>query len=175
MIARGRAPARTQMKLQATLMALDGRRSSRFLGIMLGYTGTELHTRRGVFCSAGVSRRRPPWQPRKIVVGFDGSTYARCALRTAEELTHTFSGTVEVVAATDGQEIGGDAAYGPTWSSCSRTTPTSRTHEWSTSASAPSQRSTACCTRCSSDQRRRVAGSFARQPRVSSVRDRRRP
>jgi hypothetical protein len=43
--------------------------------------------------------------PRKIVVGFDGSTYARAALRTAEEVARAFSGTVEAVAATGDKRV----------------------------------------------------------------------
>jgi nucleotide-binding universal stress UspA family protein len=87
----------------ATLVALGGRRSSRFLGVMLGDTGTEL-VRDAVCsvllaCPAGDS----PWQPRNIVVGFDGSTHSVVALGVAEELARVFDGAVEVVAATDGK------------------------------------------------------------------------
>ena len=90
---------RERDELQATLMALGGRRSSRFLGIMLGDTGTELV--HDAACS--VLLAYPPddgaWRPRKIVVGLDGSTYALAALQTAEELARAFGGAVEVVAA----------------------------------------------------------------------------
>jgi nucleotide-binding universal stress UspA family protein len=97
--------------MQATLIALGGRRSSRFLGIMLGDTGTELV--HDAACSALLACPADdhPWQPRRIVVGFDGSTYARAALRTAEELARAFSGAVEVVAATGGKPVERDAAW----------------------------------------------------------------
>ena len=52
-----------------------------------------------------------PWRPRKIVVGFDGSTYALAALRSAEELADALGGTVEVVTATGGKAIERDAAW----------------------------------------------------------------
>jgi len=101
---------RDRDELQATLMALGGRRSSRFLGIMLGDTGTELvhDAACSVLLACPVDDR--PWQPRKIVVGFDGSTYALAALQTAEELARVFNGSVEVVAATGGQPVERDAA-----------------------------------------------------------------
>lgn len=98
-------------ELRATLIALGGRRSSRFLGIMLGDTGTELV--HDAACSALLACPSDDraWQPRKIVVGFDGSTYARAALRTAEELARVFDGSVEVAAATGGKPIERDAAW----------------------------------------------------------------
>ena len=52
-----------------------------------------------------------PWRPRKIVVGFDGSSYALAALRSAEVLADAFGGTLEVVAATGGKAIERDAAW----------------------------------------------------------------
>jgi nucleotide-binding universal stress UspA family protein len=111
---------RERDELQATLIALGGRRSSRFLGIMLGDTGTELV--RDAACSILLAcpAGEEPWQPRKVVVGFDGSTYARAALRTAEELARAFSGSVEVVAATGGKPVERDAAWSDrvdTWES----------------------------------------------------------
>jgi nucleotide-binding universal stress UspA family protein len=96
-------------ELQATLVALGGRRSSRFLGIMLGDTGTELV--HDAVCSALLAcpPESEPWRPRRIVVGFDGSPHAQAALREAEKLAAAFDGTVEVVAATGGKEIARDA------------------------------------------------------------------
>ena len=72
---------RERDELQATLVALGGRRSSRFLGIMLGDTGTELV--HDAACSALLAypTDNGPWRPRKIIVGIDGSTYALAALR----------------------------------------------------------------------------------------------
>ena len=98
-------------ELQATLVALGGRRSSRFLGIMLGDTGTELVHDAACSVLLAYPADDGPWRPRKIVVGFDGSTYALAALRTAEELADAHGGTVEVVAATGGKAIERDAAW----------------------------------------------------------------
>lgn len=102
---------RERDELGAGLVALGGRRSSRFLGIMLGDTGTELvHDAK---CS--VLLAYPPgegrWEPRRIVVGLDGSTYARAALTAADELAARFAGSVEVVSATGGKEFDRDAAW----------------------------------------------------------------
>jgi nucleotide-binding universal stress UspA family protein len=102
---------RERDELQATLLALGGRRSSRFLGIMLGDTGTELV--HDAACSALLAYPpdRSPWQPQKIVVGFDGSTYARAALATAEEVARAFGGAVEVVAAAGGKPVERDLGW----------------------------------------------------------------
>ena len=98
-------------ELHATLVALGGRRSSRFLGMMLGDTGTELvHDAASSMLLACPADNRP-WRPRKIVVGFDGSTYALAALRSAEELADALGGTVEVVTATGGKAIERDVAW----------------------------------------------------------------
>jgi nucleotide-binding universal stress UspA family protein len=97
--------------VDATLMALGGRRSSRFLGIMLGETGTALV--HDAACSALLAYPTDDgaWRPRKIVVGLDGSAYAAAALRTAEELARTFDGTLEVIAATGGGRLERDADW----------------------------------------------------------------
>ena len=102
---------RDRDELQATLVALGGRRSSRFLGIMLGDTGTELV--HDAVCSVLLAcpADKSPWRPRKIVVGFDGSTYALTALRTAEGLAEAHGGTLEVVTATGGKAIERDATW----------------------------------------------------------------
>jgi nucleotide-binding universal stress UspA family protein len=89
-------------KAHATLLALGARHSSRFLGIMLGDTASEL-LHDGA-CS--VLLARPPhegaWQPRRLVVGLDGSPPALAALATADELASRVGATVEVVCATSG-------------------------------------------------------------------------
>jgi nucleotide-binding universal stress UspA family protein len=103
---------RERDELRATLVALGGRRSSRFLGIMLGDTGTELVHDAACSVLLAYPTEDGPWRPRKIVVGFDSSTYALAALRTAEELANAHGGTVEVVAATGGKTIESDAAWG---------------------------------------------------------------
>ena len=114
-IVRGKPVAvlrRERDELRATLVALGGRRSSRFLGIMLGDTGTELVHDAACSVLLAYPTEDGPWRPRKIVVGFDSSTYALAALRTAEELANAHGGTVEVVAATGGKTIESDAAWG---------------------------------------------------------------
>lgn len=103
---------RERDELQATLVALGGRRSSRFLGIVLGDTGAELvHDAACSVLLASPADDRA-WRPRMIVVGFDGSTYARAALETAEEVARVFSGSIEVIAATGGKPVDRDAAGG---------------------------------------------------------------
>jgi nucleotide-binding universal stress UspA family protein len=96
---------------QATLVALGGRRSSRFLGMMLGDTGTELVHDAACSVLLAYPTDNCPWRPRRILVGFDGSTYASAALRSAEELAGAHGGTVEVIAATGGKTIERDAAW----------------------------------------------------------------
>ena len=102
---------RERDELQATLVALGGRRSSRFLGIMLGDTGTDLVHDAACSVLLAYPVDNGPWRPRKIVVGVDGSTYALAALRTAEELASAHGGTLEVVTATGGQSIERDATW----------------------------------------------------------------
>jgi nucleotide-binding universal stress UspA family protein len=102
---------RERDELAATLVALGGRRSSRFLGIMLGDTGTELV--RDAVCSVLLACPTDDraWEPSKVVVGFDGSTYAGAALRTAEELAQAFGSSIEVVSAAGGKPVERDAAW----------------------------------------------------------------
>jgi nucleotide-binding universal stress UspA family protein len=96
---------RDRDELNATLVALGGRRSSRFLGMMLGDTGTELL--HDAVCSILLARptREGAWRPRRIVVGLDSSSYALAALRIADELAGRLGGSVEVVSATGGKSI----------------------------------------------------------------------
>jgi len=102
---------RERDELQATLVALGGRRSSRFLGIMLGDTGTELVHDAACSSLLACPADDRPWRPRKIVVGFDGSSYSSAALRSAEELAQALGVTVEVLTATGGKAIERDAAW----------------------------------------------------------------
>jgi nucleotide-binding universal stress UspA family protein len=99
-------------ELDATLVALGGRRSSRFLGIMLGDTGTELlHDAR---CSLLLAcpATEGTWRPRRIVAGMDGSRYARDALAAADDVAARLGGSVEVVSATGGRkEVDRDADW----------------------------------------------------------------
>jgi nucleotide-binding universal stress UspA family protein len=109
---------RERDELQATLLALGGRRSSRFLGIMLGDTGTELVHDAACSVLLACPSREGAWRPRKIVVGVDSSIYAGGALQMADEVARTFGGTVEVISATGGKAIernGGWDARVQTW------------------------------------------------------------
>jgi nucleotide-binding universal stress UspA family protein len=98
-------------KIDATLVALGGRRSSRFLGIVLGDCGTFLvhEATRSVL----VARPQPDraWQPRRILVGLDGSQPALDALAVADDLGGRFGAVVRVVAATGGRAIDDRAAW----------------------------------------------------------------
>jgi nucleotide-binding universal stress UspA family protein len=102
---------RERNELNATLVALGGRRSSRFLGIMLGDTGTELL--HDAFCSVLLAcpADEGAWQPHKIVVGLDGSSFAETALHTADEIAGRLGASVQVVSATGGKPIERDAAW----------------------------------------------------------------
>jgi nucleotide-binding universal stress UspA family protein len=102
---------RERDELDATLVALGGRRSSRFLGIMLGDTGTEL-VHDGV-CSVLLAypAREGAWEPRRIVVGMDSSSYALAALRAANEIAERCGGSVEVVSATGGKPVEREGAW----------------------------------------------------------------
>ena len=103
---------RQRDELDATLLALGGRRSSRFLGILLGDTGTELLHDATCSLLLACPSADGDWRPRRIVVGLDGSRYARDALTVADELAERLGGSVEVVCATGGQsEIDRDAAW----------------------------------------------------------------
>jgi hypothetical protein len=107
---RGTTPSCTPLPL-STPPGRSEPESNRFLGIMLGDTGTELV--HDAVCSVLLACPADdhPWQPRKTVVGFDGSNHSLAALRMAEELARAFSGSVEVVAATGGKPVECDAAW----------------------------------------------------------------
>lgn len=88
-------------EMDATLLALGGRYSSRLLGIVLGDTVTELlHDGR-----SSVLVARPPtqgtWRPRTIVVGVDGSPTSLAGLACADGIAERLRARVEVVAAGD--------------------------------------------------------------------------
>jgi nucleotide-binding universal stress UspA family protein len=96
---------RERDEVDATLLAIGGRRSSRFLGIMLGDTGTELLHDAACSVLLAYPARAGAWQPRTIVVGLDSSSYADAALRVAEELARGVDASLEVVSATGGKPI----------------------------------------------------------------------
>jgi nucleotide-binding universal stress UspA family protein len=102
---------RERDELQATLLALGGRRSSRFLGIMLGDTGTELVHDAACSVLLAYPAGDRGWRPRKIVAGFDGSSYSLDALRVADRLARAFDGSVDVVSATGGRPVERDVAW----------------------------------------------------------------
>lgn len=92
-------------ELDATLMALGGRRSSRLLGIVLGDTVTELlHDGR---CSVLVARPagHGTWRPRRIVAGVDGSPASLAGLACADDIAARLGGNVEIVAAGEAAEL----------------------------------------------------------------------
>lgn len=102
---------RERDELDATLVALGGRRSSRFLGIVLGDTGTELVHDAACSVILAYPAEDGVWQPRRIVVGLDGSGYAQDALATADAIAASSGGTVEVVSATWGEAADPDAEW----------------------------------------------------------------
>lgn len=95
---------RERDEMEATLLSLGGRRSSRFLGIMLGDTGAELLHDAGCSMLLACPASEGTWRPRRIVVGLDGSSYARDALATADDVAARLGGSVEVLSATGGQK-----------------------------------------------------------------------
>jgi nucleotide-binding universal stress UspA family protein len=89
-------------ELQATLLALGARNSSRFLGVLLGETASELLHDGSCSVLLARPRREGAWQPQRIVVGLDGSAPALAALATADELSSRIGATVETVSAASG-------------------------------------------------------------------------
>jgi nucleotide-binding universal stress UspA family protein len=113
-VVRGKPAAvlrRERDELSATLVALGGRRSSRFLGIMLGDTGTELLHDAKCSVLLALPADEGTWQPREIIVGLDSSSHAQAALQAADELAGRFGGSIEVVSATGGKPIERGAAW----------------------------------------------------------------
>jgi nucleotide-binding universal stress UspA family protein len=82
---------------RATLLTLGGRHSSRFLGIMLGGTSSEL-LHDGT-CSVLVARpsAEGTWQPRRVVAATDGSAPALAALAAADDIRSRLGADVEIV------------------------------------------------------------------------------
>jgi nucleotide-binding universal stress UspA family protein len=82
---------------RATLVALGGRHSSRFLGIMLGGTSSEL-LHDGT-CSVLIARPSAAgtWQPRRVAAATDGSAPALAALAAAEDIRSRLGADVEIV------------------------------------------------------------------------------
>jgi nucleotide-binding universal stress UspA family protein len=82
---------------KATLLALGGRHSSRFLGIMLGDTSSELL--HDAACSILIARPSADgiWQPRRVIAATDGSAPALVALEVADDIRSRFGVDVEIV------------------------------------------------------------------------------
>ena len=94
----------------ATLLALGGRSSSRFLGILVGETATTfLHESP---CSVLLARQQgQAWHPRRIVVGLDGSESSLAALAIADDLAARLGSIVKVVSSTGGKLLDRDGAW----------------------------------------------------------------
>lgn len=92
-------------ELDATLLALGGRGSSRFLGMMAGETASVLL--HDAICPVLLARpqwgRR--WQPSRVLVGVDGSELSLAALTVAGDLAERLGAEVTVVAATGGKPV----------------------------------------------------------------------
>lgn len=95
----------------ATLVALGGRSSSRFLGLLTGETaGTLLHeAARSVLIARPQSGER--WQPNRIVVGLDGSDSSLAALAVADDLAERLGSALQVVTATGGKPVQREGAW----------------------------------------------------------------
>ncbi len=91
--------------VDATLLALGGRSSSRFLGIVAGETAsTLLHeaARSVLFARPQWGQR---WQPSRIVVGLDGSAASLAALAVADDLAERLGSAVHAVVASGGKPL----------------------------------------------------------------------
>jgi nucleotide-binding universal stress UspA family protein len=96
---------------EATLVALGGRSSSRFLGMMAGETAaTLLHdaARSVLFARPQWGQR---WHPNRVVVGLDGSPYSLAALTVADDLAARLGSAIQVVTATGGKSISHEGAW----------------------------------------------------------------
>jgi nucleotide-binding universal stress UspA family protein len=92
-------------KHEATLLALGGRNSSRFLGIVVGETATAfLHEGTFSILLARVQWGQI-WQPHRIVVGVDGSEPSLAALGVADDLALRLGADVEVETAIGGKLV----------------------------------------------------------------------
>ena len=113
-IARGDVNAalrRACVDREAPLLALGGRTSSRFLGIMLGQTATTfLHEGATSVLLARVQWGRR-WEPNRVVVGVDGSAPSVAALAVADDLEARCGSKLTVVSATGGKQVDADGDW----------------------------------------------------------------
>jgi Universal stress protein family. len=95
----------------ATLLALGGRSSSRFLGMMAGETASALlhdAARSVLFARPQWGQR---WHPNRIVVGLDGSELSLAALSVADDLADRLGSAIQVVTATGGKPVEREGAW----------------------------------------------------------------
>jgi nucleotide-binding universal stress UspA family protein len=95
----------------ATLLALGGRSSSRFLGMMVGETASSLlhDAARSVLFARPQGGQR--WHPNRILLGLDGSEYSLAALAVADELAGRLGSEVHVLTATGGKTVGREGSW----------------------------------------------------------------
>ena len=95
----------------ATLVAVGGKGRSRAEGILL--TGVATGILHKALCSVLVARpaQDEHWQPRRVLVGLDGSEAALAALAVADGLAERVGSTVDVLAATGGKLIDEEGAW----------------------------------------------------------------
>lgn len=95
----------TRAEHDATLLALGGRSSSRFLGLLAGETATTLLHEATQSMLLARPQGGEPWYPRRIVVGIDGSECSLAALSVADELAARLGSLVRVESATGGKQL----------------------------------------------------------------------
>ena len=95
----------------ATLLALGGRHSSRFLGIMVGETATSLLHEAAESVLLARVQWGQRWRPNRIVVGMDGSEPSLAALAVADDLAARLDSTVKVESATGGKVVDRDGSW----------------------------------------------------------------
>ena len=89
----------------ASLLALGGRNSSRFLGILLGETATTFVHEGAVSVLLARIQWGQRWRPDRIVVGVDGSEPSLAALAVADELSSRLGAGLSVTSATGGKQV----------------------------------------------------------------------
>lgn len=113
-LVRGTAQTVLRHEIEAfapTLLALGGRRRSRFVGALLGETASMLlHD-----ATYSVLLARPQWgqrwRPDRVVVGMDGSAWSQVALTVADELRGRLGSELTVVAAKGGKTISEEGTW----------------------------------------------------------------
>lgn len=101
----------TCVEHDATLLALGGRNSSRFLGIMAGETATTFLHEGTVSVLLARVQWGQKWKPNRVVVGVDGSEASLAALSVADDLAARLGSTVKVESATGGKVVDRDGSW----------------------------------------------------------------